>query len=73
MKITHFIAAVTMVAGLGVATAADAQGYRDYRHDRYERRYDHANHAYGYGHGYRGRARCHTEYRHRRPVTVCYR
>lgn len=76
MKITHLIAAATMIAGLGVATAADAQGYRDYRHDRHERRYDrgyHGYHGYDRGRGYGERSRCHTEYRHHRRVTVCYR
>ncbi len=86
MKLTHFLAAATMIAGLGVSTAASAQ---DYRHDgRYERRdhrgYDdrrdyrddrrHYGHDRGRHQGWnRHHRRCHAEYRHHHRVTVCYR
>lgn len=82
MKIMHLIAAATMVVGLGVSNAASAQ---DYRGDRYQRddrrddrRYDRRDDRRHYGndrgrrYGHHGR-RCHTEYRHHRRVTVCYR
>lgn len=79
MKFAHLIAAATMVAGLGLSTAASAQNYRYDRDDRYEGRYDHRDDGRHYGYdrrrsygGYNGR-RCHTEYRHHRRVTVCYR
>lgn len=76
MKITHFIAAGLMIAGLGVSTAASAQDYRGDRYDRRDDRRDYRGDHRGYGnrgYGYNNRRRCHTEYRHRRPVTVCYR
>ena len=67
MKITHLIAAATMIAGLGVSTAASAQ---DWRHERREVRGWHDN---GRHHGWGHRSRCHTEYRHHHRVTVCRR
>lgn len=91
MKLTHLFAAATMIAGLGISTAASAQDYRqDGRYDRHDdRRYDnggdrrddrrdyrddrrHYDNGTRYG-GNRHARRCHTEYRHHRRVTVCYR
>lgn len=74
MKITHLLAAATMIAGLGMSTAASAQ---DYRHDnRYEHRGDRREYR-GNDHGHYGwnhhPRRCHSEFRHHRRVTVCYR
>lgn len=82
MKITHLIAAATMIVGLGISTAASAQDYRGNRSGRYDRlddrRYDHRDDRRHYGqdrgrrYGHQSR-RCHTEFRHHRRVTVCYR
>ena len=86
MKITHLIAAGLMVAGLGVtSTAASAQDYRgdrgydhrddrryDHRDDRRYDRRDYRDHGRHYGWNNHQR-RCHTEWRHHRRVTVCYR
>ncbi|MDO7842822.1 hypothetical protein [Sphingomonas immobilis] len=78
-----------MVAGLGISTSASAQyyggrGYNydhrdDRRYDRYDRRdwRDGRRGYYGYDRGRRygwgNNRRCHTEWRHHRRVTVCYR
>lgn len=78
MKLTHLIAAGLMVAGLGVSTAASAQDYRgdgpryDHRYDDRGDRRDWRDRGHYYG-GDRHRPRCHTEWRHHRRVTVCYR
>jgi hypothetical protein len=77
-----------MVAGLGVSTSASAQYYGgrgdnydqrddrryDHRDDRRDWRDDHRGYGYDRGrrYGWNHRA-CHTEWRHHRRVTVCYR
>lgn len=87
MKFAHILAAASLIAGIGVSTAASAQDYRGDRHDRRydDRRGDHrdwrgdrrgSDRRYDRYHGRRAGwnnhgRNCRTEWRNHRRIEIC--